>query len=375
MHSLHNIPKQSLKSLDNFVDRREELIEIKENLKPASRSWLIVVTGLGGIGKTTLALKVAWEALKEDLYDVVVWTSAKEQRFDPKRGEVRKIHPWYPPFLPLGKKPLTSLEQLLNEIYRVFGQRIQHDWDKDKVIRQAYELLRQYRTLVVVDNFDSLEEQALKEIGNFLGRDLPQPTKAIVTSRAPLDIPGQVLIRLGGMQLEGVQQLVKQRCVKWSVPKSKWLSDHEIEIVFDLTFGIPLAIEMVIARLKRGSKENLLNSLTLQKSKGYEQLLGFLFTQTFRESLRHSQIVWLTLSAVGKPMSIEDIIDKTGLERYLVVDAIDWLSFNGLLNRAHREVSLHPYAIQYGRYKLITEETLPIDLEKRLEKLAGDTKA
>ena len=91
----HNLPQPTY---TQFVGRDEELAWLRRRLSPADRAWQIAITGIGGVGKSALALAVAWEYQRrynelpsEERFEAIVWVSAKEEvltAFGPERDSL-----------------------------------------------------------------------------------------------------------------------------------------------------------------------------------------------------------------------------------------------------------------------------------------------
>jgi tetratricopeptide (TPR) repeat protein len=103
----------------------------------------------------------------------------------------------------------------LDDIYNAIAVALQREdvtrarkEDQGEVVRNA--LIRQ-RTLLIVDNLETVDDEAVMD---FL-RELPAPTKAIVTTRHRLDVAYPV--RLTGMPWEDAQMLIQQECEKKGV--------------------------------------------------------------------------------------------------------------------------------------------------------------
>jgi serine/threonine protein kinase/tetratricopeptide (TPR) repeat protein len=156
-----NLPLQ----LTPFVGREEELAEIQERLQdPACR--LLTLVGLGGSGKTRLALEAA--ASQIDNYPHGVY------------------------FISLA--PLDSVDSIVPTVAEALGFRF---YDEGEPQQQLLDYLRQKRMLIILDNFEHLVE------GAGLVTDILQTApdaKILVTSRARLNVQGEHLFPIAGMQ-------------------------------------------------------------------------------------------------------------------------------------------------------------------------------
>jgi hypothetical protein len=142
--SIPAIP-QNLPPRGEFIGREKEMEQVRQAL--ASRSYLVVIEGIGGIGKTALALEVAHELWEEGLY-AVVWTTARNRELD------------------------------LNDIMDTFARTIDYPYitefpPKEKVPEVA-KLMRARKCLLVVDHFDTTIDEGVSEF--LLNR--PEPSKA-----------------------------------------------------------------------------------------------------------------------------------------------------------------------------------------------------
>jgi predicted ATPase len=156
-----NLPLQ----LTPFIGREEELAEIQERLRdPACR--LLTLVGLGGSGKTRLALEAA--APQIDHYPHGVY------------------------FVSLA--PLDSVDSIVPTIAEALGFRF---YEEGEPQQQLLDYLRQKRMLIILDNFEHLVE------GAGLVTDILQTApevKILVTSRARLNVGGEHLFPIAGMQ-------------------------------------------------------------------------------------------------------------------------------------------------------------------------------
>ncbi len=239
----HNLPQPDYV---RFVGREDELSRIRELLSPANRAWIIVIDGIGGIGKSALALEVAHRYLRdysrlpgEECFEAIIWVSAKETTLTgngivPRQHAIRKLDNIY-----------TAISIALDreEISRARPE------ERDAVVRRA---LTRQRTLLIIDNLETIDD---RQVNEFL-HELPAPTKCIVTTRHRIDVAYPV--RLTGMSKEEGQALIAQECVK----KDVTLNENEAKVLYERTGGVPLAIVWSVAQMGAGHRaEVVLNRL------------------------------------------------------------------------------------------------------------------
>jgi len=221
-----------------FVGRQEELEEVLRILRPYPHSQypLVTIDGIGGVGKTALALAVAYYYVREfenldeaERFKAVVWTSAKKSILTPS-----------------GIVPSRQSLRNLGDIYSELAQTLKRpDILSARVEEQdglVGNVLSNSRVLLIVDNLETVDDPKVME---FL-RELPAPTKAIITTRMRVD--GAVSVRLEGMQGNDTIKLIEQECSA----KKVHLSVTEQEKLAENTAGVPLAIVWTVGQIDYG---------------------------------------------------------------------------------------------------------------------------
>jgi hypothetical protein len=99
----NNLPR-----LQPFFGREEELKTIPEALDPESRTWGALIDGPGGMGKTSLAVRAAYDC-PPGLFQRIIFLSVKDRELDD--DGVRK----------LGGFILPGFLEMLNELARELG--------------------------------------------------------------------------------------------------------------------------------------------------------------------------------------------------------------------------------------------------------------
>ncbi|GIK40358.1 MAG: hypothetical protein BroJett011_41910 [Chloroflexota bacterium] len=226
----HNLPQRPFIRL---VGREREVAQIIERLAPEARHWLAPIEGVGGVGKSALALEVGWRIVEGYLqlpagrrFDAVIWVSAKREALTAQGIETQR-------------QGFTNLDDIFRAIADVL------EWpgilrvSDDRRPAEVDRALRDSHVLLILDNLETVEDP---HVLRFL-RDLPPPTKAIVTMRFHEDMPYP--IRLVELGREAATELALQECEARGIT----LDDEAMSRLLTYTRGIPLAIWWAVGLL------------------------------------------------------------------------------------------------------------------------------
>ncbi|HML21166.1 MAG TPA: NB-ARC domain-containing protein [Aggregatilinea sp.] len=232
----HNLPRRQHRKL---IGRETELEDLKAFLSPRHRVGVVCISGGGGVGKTALALEIAHHYYEENAnlppderFDAIVWVTAKNVELLPT-GPVRR----QPTFTDLDGV-YRAIAELLDvpALFRTATQA-----EKNII---AMRLLGEKRVLLMFDNLEDVDDQ---EFMVFL-RDLPAPSKAIITTRHRIDVA--VPIHLHALDHTQACELVLLECER----NCLHMTDEQIGQLLQRTGGLPLAIIRTIGRMAwRGS--------------------------------------------------------------------------------------------------------------------------
>jgi predicted ATPase/DNA-binding CsgD family transcriptional regulator len=252
----HNLPSQPT----SFIGREDEIAEIVALLdNPACR--LLTLVGLGGIGKTRLALEVA--ARKLDSFPNGVF------------------------FAPL--QPLTAHQDIVSAIAAATGLQFYDDQLTPR--QQLLNYLCEKQILLILDNFEHLLDGAdlLPEI-----LDAAPRVKILVTSRERLRLREEWGFDLGGLtypegesasspqDYSGVQLFLyraRRATSQFSPAREDWLS---IARICRLVEGMPLAIELAAAWVRVLPCQEIASQI--------ERSLEFLTTAARNVPAKHSSM-------------------------------------------------------------------------------------
>ena len=233
---IQNLPRRQHTRL---IGREQELEDIKNFLSPRHRVGVVCVSGGGGVGKTALALEVAHSCYEEsarqasaERFEAIIWVTAKNVELLPA-GQVAR----QPTFTDLDGIYRAVADLLdLPVIFRSATQA-----EKNLVVTH---LLAKQRVLLMLDNLEDVDDQ---ELMVFL-RDLPAPSKAVVTTRQRIDVA--VPVHLSTLDEDTAIELAQMECEEHHLT----MSDAQIKTLLQRTGGLPLAIIRTLGRMAwRGS--------------------------------------------------------------------------------------------------------------------------
>jgi predicted ATPase/DNA-binding SARP family transcriptional activator len=213
--SPHNLPA----ALTPFVGREAELAELMTRLhEPEMR--LLTLVGLGGMGKTRLALELARKQLGAFANGVF--------------------------FVQL--TPLTAPEAIAPTIASTLGVTVVGD------TRQALlHTLREKHLLLVLDNFEHLLDGV--DIVHAILQAAPQ-VRILATSRERLQLRGERAVLVQGLDYTLTTEVVPSEAVRLFVQHARRVQPtfelsnkrlHDVERICTLVQGMPLALELAAA--------------------------------------------------------------------------------------------------------------------------------
>jgi LuxR family glucitol operon transcriptional activator len=231
-------PYQNLphSSYIDFVVRHIKLTDLKQKLSLKSNISKITITGIGGVGKTSLILEAANDCLiasQEKLdenyqYDAIIFSTFKQQEIT--HEEI---------IVPSYKKEL-SCQQVFKDIATTFGKKELLKLDFNSCIDAIQDLLRKYKTLLIVDNLETVED--IKNIIWFLN-NLPRSVKVVITSRQKTNFG--ITIDLYSLSLKSGLKLIKHIAELQNVN----LDQKQEKDIYIISSGIPLAIVLIIGKI------------------------------------------------------------------------------------------------------------------------------
>jgi tetratricopeptide (TPR) repeat protein len=227
----HNLP-----SLQPFFGREEELRKIADALDPESRTWGALIDGPGGMGKTSLAVRAAYD-VPEEAFNKIAFVSLKSRELDD--DGLRDLSGFL----------ISGLAELLNELARELGCDDIAKAVENERPRMLLNALRGTKTLLILDNLESLLKPERDIVFTFVGK-LPPGCKAILTARGRIGTGGRELILEKLSEDAALATLAK---LAEGNPALAQTSEAERLTLYRETGGKPLLLRWTAGQIGRGS--------------------------------------------------------------------------------------------------------------------------
>ncbi|MDF3313166.1 protein kinase [Rhodococcus sp. T2V] len=349
-----NLPAE----LSSFIGRRHELTHAKDLL---SGSRLLTLTGIGGVGKTRLALHVAANLSRH--YASGVWLV--------ELGELRD------PALPA------------DAVAAALGLR---DQAVTPMVTVLINYLATRKTLLILDNCEQVIG-AVAELSETLLQSCPD-LRILATSREALTVGGEVVLRVPaltvpdrahkvtpkGLPRYDAVRLFTERATA-AVPGFA-LTDENAGAVAEICRrldGLPLPIELAAARLRAMSPQQILQRLTdrytlltqgSRNAPSRQQTLRLSIDWSFELCTGREQLVWGRVAVFAGSFELDAAEQVCGedLESTDLLDALTSLVDKSILIREESGTGVRFRLLEtvrdYGREKLDQTGEYPL-LQRR----------
>ena len=289
-----------------FVGRIEETKRCMEALSPTERGWGAVIDGVAGMGKTSLALKVAQKARRNAWFDAYLFVSSRPSLA--VRPESRADYPLD-----------TPLDTFVREFARLLrADHILHITNADERRSAFLDALRGRRTLLIWDNLEVLSSNERRHIAEFILK-LPAPNKVIITTHSTASenaftIRLDRLIHMESLSEPEALDLMNQVTRRYSHMADE-VSRREISVrrsLYRIADGHPIIINWAMGLVALNTHTLPQAVEQLQESNQSPHPAALLFTRLLRTLSQKEQTILLTLAAFHQPATTRTITEACG---------------------------------------------------------------
>ncbi|MDW8319439.1 MAG: NB-ARC domain-containing protein [Anaerolineae bacterium] len=250
---------------------------------------LVAIQGIGGIGKTSLAYRLAVQlVLEERTFAEVAWVSAQQQSFH-LAGLIREV-----------PEPALNAADLVEALARQLlpADAVPTPFLPDRALPLLQARLATAPSLVVVDNLETLPDvDALLPIL----RRLAGPSRFLITSRYALshepDVYAFTVPELG--EADALRLLRREAEVR-NLPDLLGASDEDLRAIYDTVGGNPLALKLVAGQLFLLPLPQVLEALRSARGRRAEALYRYIYWTAWRQLGPDEREVLLTMPLFGQ---------------------------------------------------------------------------
>lgn len=278
-----------------FFYREQYCPQVKEALLD-DRTYVTSLLGIGGIGKTALAVWAMQESYKRKDFDFFISVSAKDRELTSE--SIRSI-----------PQTLSTYEELLNQILSVLGfsEAIEEPVASREDLTRG--LLLDTKTLLLIDNLETVEDERIIE---FLER-LPKPVKAIVTSRTNRVQRAAFPIQVGPLSVTEATGYWDMVCrTKGRDNLQRATQAEKVRIVSSASF-LPLAIEWIVGRSTGVGDSLAISDQLVGAGARADVLLEFCFRRVYESLTKLERSVLKALCLDEQSQVLEAIAAASGL--------------------------------------------------------------
>ncbi len=314
---------------DRFFGYSQACQALQERLAATAVPWIVVITGIGGIGKTSLADFVVREALPALAYEQLLWLRVDHQ---PLSGEPRP--------------PEQAYEALLALLAaQVWPQKAAGESAAD-LENQLAKKLKAEPHLIIIDNLETTAH-----IDYFISRlaAFTEPSRFLLTSRARPS--GETAVYIHSLQELAPADAAALLCHHAEMIGLAELAEADegtIEAIYQVTGGNPLALKLVVSLTAVLPLPQILADLSANRSGPIEDLYRHIYWEA-----------WRTLTPPAQQLlQAMPLVSATGAlpEQMQVISGLDdddfWTAVRELSTRSLLEVQGTIQERRYGIHRL-----------------------
>lgn len=296
--AFHNLPTPDFDDT-GFVGRRNVLGKVEDAI--SGPFPVISLVGPGGVGKTALALKAAYELLaKESIeFEAIVWVSAKANTLT--ATEIKRI-----------EGAIENSLGVFSSIVSEFEENSEHEPEG-----RLIDLLSSFEVLLIIDNVETVLDDRLRR---FIQK-VPKGSKIVLTSRIGIG-SGDLSIEIPALTMAESRTYFRKLVQSYDVERLKSTNAEMLDYYIKRLISNPLFLKWFVTAVKAGSSpERLLSDQT--------EILKFCLENVIEHLDSNAKLICNVYLVVDGPHSLAMLVRLTELQPRIVETALaKLLSFN-----------------------------------------------
>ncbi|MCP5094338.1 MAG: AAA family ATPase [Chloroflexi bacterium] len=288
---------------------------------------IVMLSGLGGIGKTSLANYVVRQIIRRFYFESVVWIAVTDQNEAAAHD------------------PVQRFEQLMHQLCAKLLPHLPSSTRPQQRQEQLRQLLKRTPYLVVVDNLELPSDMSYL-LSNVL--ELSAPGKFLLTSRTqPMGHAGVKCYVLNELPLTSSLDLIRHYAGEVGLDDLVEAEDNALAPIYEGVGGNPYALKLVVGLALTRPLPDILHDLQTGYVAG-ETLYNKIFWQAWH-SLSEPAKALLTIMPLAPDNGVlpEQILSISDLSKETL-----WPAINELASRSLIEVKGTVWERRYGVHQL-----------------------
>jgi hypothetical protein len=231
--SIANLPEKP--PYDRLVGRDEVLEAVIQALQATLGKPVVVVSGLGGIGKTAVAYEVIKRAMQSGRFEKLAWETAKSEEFTGVGIRQRR-------------EQTISFPNVLASYARQLGFESLTTQPPEVLRLRLRDALRTGSYLIVLDNLETLEaaQNVARQLYEMVS---PGKSRVLITSRERLvDEPFVYDYFVRGLSEPASLELIRDEAEAREAATLLQADDALLKRIYTTTGGMPLALKLIVSQ-------------------------------------------------------------------------------------------------------------------------------
>jgi hypothetical protein len=325
-HLLAALPTSPYTQLFGFQEIRRE---ISEQLLRDGEPYVVAISGIGGIGKTSLADAAVRRLIPTLTFDQVVWLRAGKD--------------------PLGEPAVSeeaSWEFLLAGLSENLGVGDEGGGNLAERMERLVVPLRERPSLVIIDN---LERESHTQYVLAQTRQLVNPSKFLLTTRARPTVAAPAFFRsVEELPFNDAADLLRHHAETIGSQALAAADDADYEAIYEVTGGNPLALKLVTGLAVVLPLSQILRGLASSRPGPIESMYRHIYWEA-----------WRSLSAEGQQLlqAMPLVAENGALPEQMMAmsdmaESALWLAVSELFSRSLLEVRGNICERRYSIHRL-----------------------